>query len=262
MHSDAVDYPKSGQPVELAAIPRLHFRTRPDWNAPETVNDNSPNYYKSQRAIGRLFREIDLPALKTVKRRSRIQHRRLMRDDDSDEESLDEHFSNLDLYTDTLYSTVEERVQEFGIDTDANISEDCRDIFGRYVSELRNICASHSLSYSKFTMLTEEEAIIGTIVAKSSQPRHRKDVMAKLRETTEHLVRGIREELDGDDDISHEEQLSLAWAAWKLSVVKLSHERFGAKSFGWIALGQIFEVIGTIEEAAQRSVSAKSGRRY
>jgi RNA-dependent RNA polymerase len=248
LHSDAVDYPKCGEPVALSDIPKLHFRARPDWNAPETVNQNSADYYESQHAIGRLFREIDLPALKTVKQTSRFQHRQLMEDD---EVSLDELFFSLVLDRDTLYLTVEERVQEFGIDTEANISEDTREIFGRYVSELRNICASHTLSHSKSAMLTEEEAIIGTIVAKSSQPRHRRNVMAKLRETTEHLVHGIRGELDGHDDISHEEQLGLAWEAWKLSI--WSRERFGAKSFGWIALGQIFEAINAIEETDLRA---------
>jgi hypothetical protein len=128
-----------------------------------------------------------------------------------------------------------------------NIPQNTWEIFSRYVSELRNICASHTLSHSKSAMLTKEEAIIGTIVAKNSQPCHRKFVMANLykgKNQASHAqcLTGV----EGDDDISDKEQLSLAWAAWKLLV--WSQEWFGVKSFGWIALGQVFEAISTIEE--------------
>jgi len=238
-----VDYPKSGEPVSPLAIPKLLFRAKPDWSAPETVSARSVDYYESQRAIGKLFRGINLPALQTVQQASRLQRRQLMEDG---EDGLEEIFSDLALSRDALYMTVEEYVQEFGIDMEAEIPEDIRDIFGRYTSELLNICASHSLSPSKSAMLTEEEAIIGTIVAKSSQPRYRRKVIASLRDRTEHLARSVRQELEGDEDISDKEQLSLAWAAWRLSC---SRERFGAKSFGWVALGQVFETISVIKNS-------------
>lgn len=53
LHSDAVDYPKSGQPVPLNKIPRLKFRAKPDWNAPETLGRESDKFYNSNKAIGR-----------------------------------------------------------------------------------------------------------------------------------------------------------------------------------------------------------------
>lgn len=53
LHSDAVDYPKSGQPVPLEKIPRLKFAAKPDWNAPETLTSETAKFYKSQKAIGR-----------------------------------------------------------------------------------------------------------------------------------------------------------------------------------------------------------------
>jgi RNA-dependent RNA polymerase len=52
LHSDAVDYPKSGNPIALNKIPKPLFAQRPDWNAPETGNPNSDRYYESKRAIG------------------------------------------------------------------------------------------------------------------------------------------------------------------------------------------------------------------
>jgi RNA-dependent RNA polymerase len=241
LHSDAVDFPKSGQPVMISKIPKLLSQKKPDWNSPETVSPGSEKYYPSQRAIGKLFREIDLPALETVKQ-TRRQH--LMEDD---EESLEERLLDLAINKDALYLKVEQYVQDLGIDIDADVSEEIHDIFNRYASELRNICASHTLSHYKSAMLTEEEAIVGTIVAKSSQPRYRRKVIASLRERTDHLVRILRQELGGDDDLSDEEQLSLAWVAWKLSI--RTRGRFGTKSFGWLALGQMFEKINAIKEA-------------
>jgi RNA-dependent RNA polymerase len=54
LHSVAVDYQKHGNAVDLKAIPRLKFRARPDWNAPETVTkEASTKYYPSERAIGK-----------------------------------------------------------------------------------------------------------------------------------------------------------------------------------------------------------------
>jgi len=70
-------------------------------------------------------------------------------------------------------------------------------------------------------------------------------MMAKLRQSTDVLVRGIREELAGDIDV--EEYLGRAWMAWELSVTQTGRDDFGAQSFGWIALGAIFDAIREIE---------------
>jgi RNA-dependent RNA polymerase len=53
LHSDSVDYPKSGTAVSQKAIPKLKFRAKPDWNAPETITKDNARYYESQRAIGK-----------------------------------------------------------------------------------------------------------------------------------------------------------------------------------------------------------------
>lgn len=77
LHSDAVDYPKSGQPVPLDTIPRLKFRERPDWNAPETVTSESARFYESPKALGMLFRSIELPAPGDAKATAREQKKRV-----------------------------------------------------------------------------------------------------------------------------------------------------------------------------------------
>jgi len=249
LHSDAVDYPKSGRPVSLDKIPKLKFRARPDWNAPETVVPDSEKFYESQRAIGRLFRSIELPSLRTVKRAAGDQKKQLKEHEFTLEEILaDFHLDGTNREENLVRTTVEGRVRRF-VET-RSLDEDtvnyASQLFNRYASELRTICTAHTLTNSRSAMLTEEEAMIGTIVAKSPQPRKRKDLMAKLREQTTLLITGIREDLMGDEDLPLEDGLMRAWVAWKLSAVE--DDVFGAKSFGWIALGGIFEAIKDIEE--------------
>ncbi|RDB29625.1 RNA-dependent RNA polymerase 1 [Hypsizygus marmoreus] len=250
LHSDAVDYPKSGNPVLLSAVPKLLFREKPDWNAPETVNPDSAKYYDSKRAIGRLFRAIDLPTPNNGST-SRRRRPRLPRNRVTDE--LSDALASLsveDTDQEIIHDIVEVHVSQFldvYADPDPGKVESIGSLFYHYVSELQSICADNTLAHTRTATLTEEEAVVGTIVQKTSQPRKRKDMMSKLREQTDVLVRGIREELAGDEGTPLEEFLEGAWLAWKLSI--LERASFGGESFGWVALGAIFEAIKDIEGA-------------
>ncbi|KAF8167941.1 RNA-directed RNA polymerase 2 [Crassisporium funariophilum] len=249
LHSSAVDYPKTGQPISLNRIPKLKHRRKPDWNAPETVHANSENYYPSGSAIGRLFRAIDLPVEQPGHRPR--QGRKKQRRSGAVEGVID-RFINFNLQEardDPLFDAVEDVVRDF-VDTDgpwpdAEINF-VKNLLDRYTSELQGICAANTLSHARTALLSEEEAIIGTIVQKTSQSRKRTDMMSKLRENTDLLVRAIREELAGDDEVSDEKSLERAWLAWELSVAQ--DKTFGAQSFGWVALGAIFEAVKQIEE--------------
>jgi hypothetical protein len=58
--------------------------------------------------------------------------------------------------------------------------QDAWDLFQSFATRLRNASFSHTLTTGRNSMLTEQELVVGTIVVKSSQPRKRKDVMAKV----------------------------------------------------------------------------------
>jgi hypothetical protein len=237
IHSNAVDYPKSGTPVELNIVPKPRSELKPDWHAPETVDlDASLGFYQSQRAIGRLFRAIDLPEVQTHTRDAR-RRRQQVRDEDS-EADLDQVFAALcmeDGQGDPLESAVERRVKNFiSLEPDSNSVRLAIDSLRRYSVELQTICACNALQRHKSAMLSEEEAVVGTIVAKCSQKRKRKDAISQLREQTSYLVKYVRDELSGDYDSSQEDWLATAWAAWKVS--RELKDRFGAHSYGWIAL--------------------------
>jgi hypothetical protein len=250
IHSNAVDYPKNGTPVELNTVPKPRSELRPDWNAPETVDlDASLGFYQSQRAIGRLFRAIDLPEVQTHTRAAR-RKRRQVRDEDP-EADLDQVFAALcmeDRQGDPLELAVERRVKKFiSLDPDSNSVRKVIESLGRYSEELQSICACNALQHHKSTaMLSEEEAVVGTIVAKCSQRRKRKDAISQLREQTSYLVKYVRDELSGDYDSSQEHWLATAWAAWKVS--REFKDRFGSYSYGLIALGEMFDAMKAIEQ--------------
>jgi hypothetical protein len=255
IHSNAVDYPKNGTPVELNTVPRPKSDLRPDWNAPETVNsDASRGFYPSKKAIGVLFRAIDLPEVQTHNRAER-QNRQQIRDDDS-EVDLDEVFAALcmdDRQSDPLESAVERRVAQFiSVEPNSQTVTLAIEALDRYSAESQAICISNALQHRKGAMLSEEEAVVGTIVSKCSQRRRRKDAISQLREQTGYLVQYLRrDELSGDDDSSQYDWLATAWAAWKVS--RHFKDRFGAHSFGWVALGEVFDAIKAIEQDTMSS---------
>jgi len=245
LHSDAVDYPKSSTPVPQGKIPRLKFKAKPDWNQPETMNDSkSSNYYESQRAIGRLFRAIELPALDIVRRVHKTQRKKLQ---EEEEDHLVAQFGRISLRDDDQVDiAVYGRITDFiGADVDPDHRTSAFVLFDRYTAELKLICASHTISYRRDAMLTEEEVAVGTIVARTSQPRHRRDMISKLRDQTSLQVKGVRNELVSEED-GFETKLRKAWALWR--VTQEEREVMGARTLGLVALGVIFDTIKEFEE--------------
>ena len=245
LHSDAVDYPKTSTPVPLEKIPKLKFPRRPDWNQPETMNDGkSVDYYESTKAIGRLFRAIELPALDIARRVNR-KHRKKTQEVDDDH--LVAQFGRMSLREDDQVDVaVYGRVTDFiGADVDPDHRARAFALFDRYTAELKTICASHTISYRRDAMLTEEEAAVGTIVARTSQPRHRQDMISKLKDQTDLQVKGVRNELISEED-EFETKLAKSWALWR--VTQEERELMGARTLGLIALGVIFDTIKEFEE--------------
>lgn len=75
-----------------------------------------------------------------------------------------------------------------------------------------------------------------------------------MREQTATLVGSVKDEISGDDAVPPEMSLQRAWTAYRLA--RFKDDDFGARSFGWIALGCIFDAIKEIEteeEEAERT---------
>ncbi|XP_006461307.1 RNA-dependent RNA polymerase [Agaricus bisporus var. bisporus H97] len=231
LHSDAVDYPKTGNPVSVAEIPKLKFPL-PDWSAPETVDPDPVNYYPSQSAVGRLSRAIDLR-----------QH----------ESSLPGH-APCDVSADSMVSTMNPRLVEAVRERISGYIDDLKpdvlivDLFQRFSTRLLQIAYECNLNHRNAKPLSEEEIIIGTITQKTPQPRMRKEKISKLRESTDVLVRQVREALEGDESKPVKRYLRDAWDAWNLSMTESAKGKFGAGGFGWVALGALLNAMVTLEE--------------
>lgn len=155
---------------------------------------------------------------------------------------------NLSRVTDEVDCVVKKRISEF-IDpaaVDEFYLQHISELFDKYASQFGSVCSSNTASYSRDAMLTEEEVAVGTIVARSSQPRRRKDLMSKAREQTALLVKVIRTELAGDDNTTRLETLERAWTCWR--VANAEKDTFGARTLGLIALGMMFDTMKAIED--------------
>jgi RNA-dependent RNA polymerase len=256
LHSDAVDYPKTGMPVPLDRIPRHKSFVKPDWSCPEiTISGNTKLYYESQRWLGRLFREITLPEprMPRINSTSRSHNVSLVR--------VVEIFCSNKLYSSLqpggkIIKAVRVAVSKF-IDPwrhSKKAIEEIWKIFQEFAYELRTICASHTISSGRLAMLTEEEALVGTIVAKSSAPRRRKEQIASLREHTTNLFDRTARQIIGPpqrDEAHFKEHtmhsLQQAWVAYGISIIFWHSKFFGAHSFSLLALSEIFDAVKKLE---------------
>nr|GAT49769.1 predicted protein [Mycena chlorophos] len=258
LHSMAVDYPKTGKPVPIHSIPKPPSKSMPDWHAPE-IATNSKDHYPSNRAIGKLFRAIKLPEVRESSGTLSSFERGLIRSGQMpapDISDLADALEDLDLGEHPLlgviweqigtYLSVREYPEQWG--------NDMVELFKHYCSELQGLCATHTLSHAKAGVLLEEEAVVGTMLAKTSQPRKRQDLIASLREKTDFLVRGVKDAIMGDDEeCSWEDSLLRGWLAFELGIAEQRKGEFGSQSFMWIALGTIFEAVKELDDEAKVS---------
>lgn len=249
LHSDAVDYPKSGTPVIMKNEPKPS-KERPDWSAPETANLDPNKYYPSSRAIGKLFRSNKLPAL-SARGRSANRLRTMFahhdaQDDDAYVADAAQGLTIYDGFDEELEVAIEEVMSPYLFSAyESTGVDDIPSVYQGYHDELHRICSTYTLGGVQGEMLTEEEVLVGTIVAKTAQTRVRKDAMAKMREQTAIVLRNALNDLSGGDKLHALAHLRRSKAAWELCLSK--GDAFGARSFGWVALVAIFEAIKRTE---------------
>ncbi|KAF7782738.1 hypothetical protein Agabi119p4_2114 [Agaricus bisporus var. burnettii] len=266
LHSDAVDYPKTGRPVQQDHIPRPR-NPKPDWLAPETLENvlsQGGRYYESQTALGKLTRAIDLKAHEPVVA-PQSRRKRPMQTATRQIESLADEFSCLstnDSAISLICGALAPLIKRYSNPRDpvdtlmAKRIERCFKVFAR---ELNSIALKCSLTNRLYKPLSEDELIVGTIAQKTSQQHLRKDKISKMKELTEFESRKVRNLLEGDEERTPGDYLKFAWAAWNISLVEMRKGTFGAKSFWWLTLGIVFDAIKVNEEA--ESVDVRSSRR-
>lgn len=275
--SQAVDYPKNGMPVPLNRLPRPILYHRPDWKKGEDKNARDSDYYRSERAIGHLYRRANADAnLLSEAERRHIKP-----------PLLHAHpvFLALDpVITSTLrqlkvpirgYDSSDESSNGTGIGTDPDA------LFRWYKSEISYVCATHALGDAGGGLrpLSEAEAVMGVILVRPGAAQRqgmRNDRMYRMRVHLLDLVyqtKGILIQAHVDERVVARDvlQLTLAqagaalastWAAWKRATEQLaSYSRraenmgvasdaskpgFGLNSFAFILLDVAFDCLDRI----------------
>jgi RNA-dependent RNA polymerase len=236
-----------------------------DWYATDGGDNEDPewNYYRSDKALGVLYRAIPPPKLvfESPPRATRP-------------------------LADALTLNLSAALRPLLLDGAAKpVRQDERagaawlaDLFRAYQAELRYVCVTHTLPHGT-RPLQEEEAVLGLLL--EAKDKHlRKDRAQRVRTHTTSLVRETRlrilgpgggggggkgkgKEKDGDDDGDGlRDALRRAWEAWCYAMRMSEESRrpgemdsasFGARSFGLVALGAIFDTMDHLSETETAS---------
>jgi RNA-dependent RNA polymerase len=167
------------------------MNSMPDWHRAEVTSaahgSTGYDYYVSDRALGHLYREIALCDAKEPLKDFVVTSPGPAPLDDAISRSLAPLVQYL------IGSSASRLVPER--------NDQVERLYARYAGEMRCICVNHALvdasqgncqSQSLKSCLTEEEVVLGTILANCTQPRSRQSRAARMKLYAETLVEDIR----------------------------------------------------------------------
>lgn len=238
--SQAVDYAKNGNPVNIHGnLPKKLIKFNPDWHKAEVTGARELDYYISDKALGHLYREIELEdPIKPV-------------------EGLETECPGgtpplQDAIT-CAVSPIIRRILNTVTDDAATAAEQpgadnghAEQVHEHYVREMRFICTTHTLVDAPDVQLKEEEIVLGTILANCVQSRWRTDRSYRMKLHAEELVEDIRSQIrQYEEKEPSEEQLhaalARAWATWCWA--QHNRDKEYIESFALVALGAVFDFL-------------------
>ena len=242
----AMDYAKNGNPVEIYNnLPKPLIKFKPDWHEAEVTGVRKLGYYISDRALGYMFRNIQLLDLEKPAEG-------LPTDSPKETAPLKDPISR-------VLSPLVRRA--FNSDTDPNSAkldtesenDHAEQLHTHYVREMRYICVTHTLIDAPDVRLKEEEVVLGTILANCAQSRWRSVRTYRLRLHTEDLVNDVRRQIVQIEGMSTLDQLRpgllRVWAVWAWA--QHHRDREFIESFSLIALGLIFDYLKRLDGLPQ-----------
>ena len=228
--TQAMNFAKSGNPVDIRGnLPKPLIKFKPDWHKAEVTGARELDYYVSDRALGLLFRDIEL--------------------NDPDEpiegvptESQGETAPLEDAISRALAPLIQRLLNQGDAEPPESENGFAEGLHARYVPEMRHICITHTLIDAPEAPLKEEEVVLGTILSFCTQPRWRAIRSCRMRLHAEALVADVRAQVIRSEGPPTEDQLRAAllraWAVW----VWAQHHREleFIESFSLIMLDVIF----------------------
>jgi len=233
--SQGVDYAQNGNPVDIYNNrPRPLIKFKPDWHKAEVTGTRELDYNISDRALGHLYRNIELNDTKLPIK-----------------DLLTEHPGETAPLQDLISRAIKPLIQHT-LNTDGTEQPDREDehterVHEHYVREMRYTCVTHTLVDKPDVRLTEEEIVLGTILANCTHPRWRLDKLYRMRLHVGGLLAFIRTQVvksEGEGELTDEELragLSQAWKAWVWA--QHHRDREFIESYSLILLGIIFDCL-------------------
>jgi RNA-dependent RNA polymerase len=241
LRSQTVDYEKNGNPANIYDdIPEPLIKFKPDWHKAEVTCVRELDYYVSDRALGYLFRGIELLDLKQPSEGLPTECPGIAA---PLEDALTQAIGPLVRSTLNLTYNDATAIEQSSAD-DIQVEQ----LHAHYVREMRYICVTHSLADSPDVCLTEEEVVLGTILANCAQPRWRTDRSCRMNLHAERLVDDIYTQIVQGEEVPRtgtDEQLRTslvhAWAAWCWT--QHHREREYVESFALLVLRIVFDCL-------------------
>ena len=244
LFSQALDYAKNGIPVDIRNnLPKPSIKSKPDWHRAEVTGARELDYYVSDRALGHLFRNIEL------------------RDPSEPIEGLPTDVSGGTApLEDAITCAVEPLIlralstthdkDAAGADQSPADYRDAKRLHEHYSREMQFICTAYTLVDTPDLRLTEEEVVLGVILANCTQSRWRVDRMFKMKFHSGDLVGDIYEQIAQFDGLQTEGQLRTALArAWDVWCWAQYHrDRDFIESFAILVLGIVLDCLRGLGE--------------
>ncbi|KAH7106677.1 RdRP-domain-containing protein [Auriculariales sp. MPI-PUGE-AT-0066] len=255
LHSQAVKYAKTGVPLPHRSIPHYEFPAKPDWTADEVADASAGEFYQSTRALGNLYRRVKAADI------DELEIPRPTRSAREVESAI----------TDKLLISVQAWVKDIPDPTQEDLTS-IEMLYEQYRFELKRMTTLHALHETK--PLTEMEVMMGAITQKSSQPKWRKQLQARMHIHASQLVGSALNALLPSEETVKDlcDALLRVWYTW-CWIIERPYERddyprhvgeadkrkeFGARSFGMIVLTAIFKIMDRLTKQPT-DVKAVSG---
>jgi RNA-dependent RNA polymerase len=247
--SKAVDFKKSGEAVGMHSLPRVDSRVKPDFMSGEQCDlANSDRFYKSHKALGQLFRAVELPRIRDdaneTKSSRKIRRKRSLKKKANVSGTPTRPSLGC---RDVLFSRLAEH-DRFSNPISPEMRGFAEELLIRFSASLDNCARTNTLSWNGDSRLSEAELFVGSINASTSQYTRRRDLIAKLRTETKVIGEMISAELMGDEEEGGEVQdvLDRAWAVINVCVEKKA-DLFGASIIKMVAVNVVFDMFDELD---------------
>ncbi|GAA5939359.1 RNA dependent RNA polymerase [Sporobolomyces koalae] len=230
LHSDCVDYVKSGTPVRRDKIPPIPREMRDKGGQPD-YNSTDPQAYTSRKALGQLFRALDL-------------------DSEGPPELNVASVDPLRCLTASLLL-----LDHPGLDGNRLPAEPPRCLVEAFKRDLDLFSFELGKIASLYSPPAKEEELFMGVLIRKLNPND-KIITSLVVERTKELFSLVRQEISGPATGSTQQRVVRAWSAWiaaietdeELAETRRNHEgRFGARSWAFLALAVLTSELHALE---------------